>query len=105
MLTLSGPQNIFFSIRRTQATSSLKIREKIETNEQNTRPTRQDQILASRITVFPIPDAYMPVKNTINDRRDNLLPLDPSNTTTAGPEFSNVTEAKGKNFKTAFINA
>lgn len=105
MLTSVRTPEYFFSIRRTQATSSLKIREKIETNEQNTRPTRQDQILASRITIFPIPDAYMPVKNTINDSQDNLLSLDPSNTTTAGPEFSNVTEAKGKNFKTAFINA
>ena len=47
----------------------------------------------------------MPVKNTINDSQDNLLPLDPSNTTTAGPEISNITEAKGKNFKAAFINA
>lgn len=46
----------------------------------------------------------MPVKNTINDSQDNMLPLDPSHTATVDPEFSNVTEAKGKDFKTAFIN-
>lgn len=46
----------------------------------------------------------MLVKNPINNSQDNMFPLDSRNTTTTGPEFSNVTEAQGKDFKTAFIN-
>lgn len=40
-------------------------------------------------------------KNIINSTQDNTSSLEPSNPTTAGPEYSNTAEAQEKDFKTA----
>ena len=42
-------------------------------------------------------------KNTINNSQDNMSPLEPSNPTTAGPEYSNIAEAQDKDFKTEYV--
>ena len=43
-------------------------------------------------------------KNTDSSHQDNMSPLEPNNTTTAGPETWKAAEAKDKGFKRAFMN-
>jgi hypothetical protein len=40
-------------------------------------------------------------KHTINNSQDRLSPLEPSNPTTAGPQYSNIAEAHKRDFKSA----
>jgi hypothetical protein len=42
-------------------------------------------------------------KNTINNSQDSMFPSEPSNSTTAGPKYSNIAEAQEKDFKTSCV--
>lgn len=43
-------------------------------------------------------------KNIVNDYQNNVSPVEPSNLTTVGPEKSNISEVKERDFKIASMN-
>jgi hypothetical protein len=41
-------------------------------------------------------------KNTIDNSQDNMSPMEPSNPTTAGPEYCNMAEAQNESLKSHY---
>lgn len=72
-------------------------------NQKNKNQSNKDQLLKSGIAINQTQILTRENKSTINSSQDNMNLLMHSNPTTAGPKYSNITEAKKKkNLKIAF---
>lgn len=75
----------------------ISARQATNNNEGSSNPTRQDQISAPRITLFPI---TMPsLLKIVNNRQDRLSSLEPRNHTTVDHKYSNIGTKQNENLK------
>lgn len=71
----------------------------IATEKQNTHPTKTGPDISTRPIITHTKTPKHQHKSTISNSQDNIAPLEPSNSLTGDPDYSNIAETQEKTLK------